>query len=111
MTRNKRNNRSLIKRIAKLRMLYLFQKAHDVFPEKKAMANRYVYLARRYAQRARIKIPDEWKKRICHKCKAFLYPGANYRIRLHSHKGKGSHISLTCLECKKTTRYFINLRN
>ncbi len=101
--------KQIIKQIAKTRMNYLFQRAHEIFPEKKELANRYVYLARRYAQRARIEIPPEWKKRICHKCKRFLYPGINCRIRLQSRKGKGSHVSLTCFECNKTTRYLIKV--
>ncbi len=111
MPRNRKNLKYIIKKIAYTRMIYLFQKAHEIFPNQKELANRYTYLAMRYTQRAKIKIPDEWKKRICHKCKMFLYPGLNYRIRMHSHKGKGSHLSLTCFECNNTTRYFIKLKN
>ena len=105
------NPKYIVKKIASSRILYLFQKAHENFPENKVLANRYIYLARRYAQRAKIKIPFEWRKRICHNCKMFLYPGLNCRVRMHSQKGKGSHVSLTCFECKKTTRYFIKLKN
>ncbi|MFX1530339.1 MAG: ribonuclease P protein component 4 [Promethearchaeota archaeon] len=107
MKKRNRNYKLVIKNIAKSRIIYLFQRAHEIFPDNKSLANRYTYLARKYAQRAKIKIPYEWQKRICKKCKKFLYPGLNCRIRLHSHKGKGSHVSLTCFECTKTTRYFI----
>ncbi|MFW9867892.1 MAG: ribonuclease P [Candidatus Thorarchaeota archaeon] len=110
MVKKNRHYRVIVKKIAKNRILYLFQRAHDIFPENKSLANRYTYLARRYAQRAKIKIPYDWKKRICKKCKKFLYPGINYQIRMHSHKGKGSHISLTCFECNNTTRYFIKTK-
>ncbi len=109
MPKRSKNSRYIVKKIANIRMLYLFQKAHEIFLENRELANRYTYLARRYAQRTKIRVPDEWKKRICHKCKRFLYPGLNYRIRIHS-KGKGSHVSLTCFECNKTTRYFIKLK-
>ncbi|MFX1570678.1 MAG: ribonuclease P protein component 4 [Promethearchaeota archaeon] len=109
MSKDYKKNKNIVKKIANQRMLFLFEKAHEVFPKNKTFSNRYVYLARRYAQRAKIEIPIEWKKRICKKCKKFLYPGINYRIRMNSQKGKGSHISLTCLECNKTTRYFIKL--
>ena len=105
------NSKRLIKQIARTRINFLFQRAHEIFPENKKLSNRYVYLARRYAQRARIQIPSEWKKRICHKCKKFLYPGVNCRIRMQSRKGKGSRISLTCFECNETTRYFIKTKN
>ena len=109
MVRNKHKNQTIVKRIADTRMNYLFQKAHDIFLVDKELANRYTYLARRYAQRAKIRIPNNWKKRLCHNCKGLLYPGINSRTRIHS-KGKGTHVSTTCLDCNHTTRYFIKLR-
>jgi ribonuclease P protein subunit RPR2 len=107
MVKQNRNIKSIVKKIANSRMLYLFEQAHNIFIEDKTLANRYAYLAKRYSQRAKIKIPFHWKKRLCKKCKMFLYPGVNCRYRLHSKKGKGSHVSLTCFECNKTTRYYI----
>ena len=56
MPKKNKKFKYLIKRIADSRMVYLFQRAHEIFPDKKELANRYVYLARRYAQRAKIKI-------------------------------------------------------
>jgi len=109
MSKSNKNQKNIIKKIANQRMLFLFEKAHEVFPKNKMLSNRYVYLARKYAQRAKIDIPFEWKKRICKKCKKFLYPGKNCRIRMQSQSGRGSHVSLTCLECNKTTRFFIKL--
>jgi len=111
MTRNKKSNKNIIKRIANVRIKFLFEQAEQIFPENRNLANRYIYLARKYAQRTKIKIPENWKKRVCHNCKKFLYPGLNCRIRLHSggKRGKASHVSLTCFECDKTTRYFIKL--
>ncbi len=100
----------VVKEIAKSRIDFLFQEAHDIFKEDRELANRYASLARRYSQRARVKIPFEWRKRLCNKCKRFLYPGINCRIRMQSRKGKGSHVSVTCLECNKTTRYFIKIK-
>jgi len=108
--RNKNHKNQLIKQIAKYRMEYLFAKAHEIFPEKKVLANRYVYLARRYSQRARLKLPSDWKKRICNHCKMFLYPGINWRTRMQTRNGRGSHVSSTCLECNTTTRYFIKIK-
>ncbi len=102
--------KNLINQIAKSRMEYLFNLAHDIFPKNKYLANRYVYLARRYAERTQTKISPKWKRRICHNCKTFLYPGINARYRLQSRKGKGSHVSMTCLECNHTTRYLIKMK-
>lgn len=107
---NKRKSKDLIKLIAKTRINYLFNRAHNIFPNQKDLANRYTNLARRYAQRAKIEIPTTWKKRICRKCKSFLFPGLNCRTRLHS-SGKASHISITCFECNQTMRYYIKTRN
>jgi len=111
MPRYNKNNKNIVKQIVKSRIKYLFQRAHEVFPENRELANRYVYLAKRYAQRAKIKIPEMWKKRVCHKCKKFMYPGINCRIRIQSRKGKGSHVSITCFECNKITRYFIKIKS
>jgi len=110
MRKKSKNHRAVIKKIARARMIYLFQKAQEIFPQNRELSNRYIYLARRYAQRAKIEIPLKWKKRICNNCKKFLYPGINCRTRTHSHKGKGSHVSLTCFECNNTTRYFIKIK-
>lgn len=105
------NYKKVATKIAKSRAIYLFELAHSVFPECKKFSQRYVELAMKYAQRVKFKIPSRWKQRICHKCKRFLYPGINCRIRLQSRKGKGSHISVTCLECNFTTRFFIKAKS
>lgn len=106
MNKYKSSHKKVIKEIAKVRIKYLFQRAEDIFTENKELSNRYVILARKYAQRAKIEIPYKWKRRICHKCKRFLYPGLNCRFRIHS-KSKTPHISMTCFECNRTTRYII----
>ncbi|TXT54269.1 MAG: Ribonuclease P protein component 4 [Promethearchaeota archaeon] len=103
------NYKKIAKRIAKSRIHYLFERATKTFPENRELANKYVDLARLYAQRVRIKIPKEWKRRICHKCKKFLYPSVNCRIRMQSRKGKGSHVSITCLDCGNVNRYYIKI--
>lgn len=105
----KRKDKGIVKQIAEQRMSFLLKRAHEIFPDQKDLANRYVYLARRYSQRAKVEIPKVWKRRICRKCKTFLYPGLNCRIRLHSLK-KATHISMTCLECNKTTRNYIKTK-
>jgi len=57
MRKKSKNHRAVIKRIAKSRMIYLFQKAQEIFPQNHDLSNRYIYLARRYSQRAKIEIP------------------------------------------------------
>ncbi len=104
------NYKKVVKKIARERMIFLFSLANILFSENKELANKYIDLARRYAKRAKLKIPIIWHKRICHNCKSFIYPGINSRIRLQSRKGKASHISLTCFECNHITRYHIKKR-
>lgn len=100
-------HKRLVKKIARSRIEFLLDRAHKVFPEDKKLANRYVELAIKYSQRAKIRIPKIWKRRICKRCKRFLYPGENCRVRIQSRKGKGSHLTITCLECDGKSRYFL----
>ncbi|MEJ2278889.1 MAG: ribonuclease P [Candidatus Lokiarchaeota archaeon] len=88
----------------------LLERAHSTFPECKDLANRYVDLAIKYSQRAKVRIPKDWKRRICRHCKRFLYPGINCRVRIQSRKKRGSHLTITCLECHESSRYFLNTK-
>lgn len=106
MPNYKRKNQ-IIKRIAKDRMEYLFKLAAQTIKKNKGLANRYANLARIYAQKAKLRVPTKWRRLICHKCKSFLSSGVNCRYRMQSRKGKASHLSMTCLECGATTRYYI----
>jgi ribonuclease P protein subunit RPR2 len=101
------NYKKVALKIAQSRISYLLELSDEIFSDSKALANRYVDLATKYAQRVRIRLPKKWKKRICRNCGRFLMPGINCRVRLQSRKGKGTHISITCLECNHVSRYFI----
>ena len=63
------------------------------------IANRYVEIARKISMRAKIKIPKEFKRRICKHCYKYLIPGVNCRIRIY--RGK---LIIYCDNCKKYTR-------
>jgi ribonuclease P protein subunit RPR2 len=101
--------KGIVKKIARSRINYLLERAHNVFPEDPNLANRYVDLAIKYSQRAKVRIPKKWKSRICKNCKCFLYPGENCRVRIQSRKGKGSHLVITCLNCDGKSRYFLKI--
>lgn len=103
MTRPKQ----IIKNIARARIMYLFSRANEVYHEDPDLTNRYVELAQAYGRSANVKIPFELKRRICHSCKKYLVPGVNCRYRMQSRPGKGSHVTLTCFNCKNITRYYI----
>jgi ribonuclease P protein subunit RPR2 len=95
-----RSKNPATKKIARERIAILFREASLAFHENPAMSNRYVELARRIAMRQRIRIDRELRRQYCHRCAAFLVPGANMRVRV----GRGS-VVVTCLLCKKKTRY------
>jgi len=83
--------------IARQRIKELFQEAQKAKTQK--LKNRYVELARKIAQKARIRIPREFKRRFCKHCYTYLEPGKNARIR--TREGK---LVIYCKECKKYTR-------
>ena len=87
------------KEIAKERVKILFQQAKEVFSKDKALANRYVTLARKIAMKVKIRIPIELKRKFCKHCYKFLMPGKNARIRTRDGK-----VIISCFECKKFTR-------
>jgi ribonuclease P protein subunit RPR2 len=95
-----RSKNSSTKKIALERIAILFEQAGAVFSHSPAQSNRYVELARRIAMRQRVRIDVKFRRQYCHHCYAFLVPGKNMRVRVHS-----GHVSVTCITCKKTTRY------
>ncbi len=87
------------KDIASTRIETLFQQAADIFSVDKALANRYVALARKIAMKTKTKIPTPLKRQFCKHCYRYLMPGINVRIR--THRGK---VIISCFECKKFMR-------
>jgi len=87
------------KKIALDRIKKLFEEAKGVFSENKALANRYVQLARTISMKAKVKIPSELKRRYCKYCHTYLVPGVNSRVR--TREGK---VVIACLECKRFVR-------
>jgi len=62
-------------------------------------ARRYVRRARRIAERNRLSLPREFKRRTCPDCDRVLLPGRNARVRTRS-----GHVAVTC-ECGCISRY------
>ena len=87
------------KEIAKERVIGLFKQAEQVFASDKALANRYVKIARDIAMSVKLKMPRELKRRYCKHCYAYLMPGKNCRVRVHLGK-----VIISCLDCKKFMR-------
>lgn len=62
-------------------------------------AREYVRLARRIAERNRIRLPRELRRFTCDRCDRYLRPGRNARTRLQE-----DHVVVTC-DCGEQARY------
>ncbi len=96
----RQKNQRAAKRAALDAVKELFEQAFRVFAKQKALARRYVALARQVSTRHRIRIPKPYKRFYCRKCDSLLVPGKSSRVRLT--RGK---VSITCLECGSVRRY------
>jgi ribonuclease P protein subunit RPR2 len=86
--------------IAEKRINGLFLEAENVFNEDAALANRYVFLARKLSLKFKVPLKKEQKTRFCRKCGSFLLNGKNARIRL----SKGNLV-INCGVCKNIRRF------
>jgi ribonuclease P protein subunit RPR2 len=81
------------------------ERLHDLAREATAggdvdLAREYVRLARRIAERNRVRLPRRFRRFTCDDCDAYLRPGATARVRLQS-----GHVAVRCLSCGATKRY------
>ncbi len=103
MVRLKRKlNMEEIRRIATSRIRILADLAEKTFLENPKLAQRYVNLARAIGKKTKVRLPRELKRRICRHCGAYLWPGANCRVRLR--ENREPHITITCFNCKRQMR-------
>ena len=75
------------------------QLAQEVFHRDRALAKRYVELARRIGMRYNVRFPRKWKRFFCKSCGSFLMPGVNLRVRCTKQR-----VVFTCLECGRVRR-------
>lgn len=62
-------------------------------------AREYVALARRIAERNRLRFPREFERSTCDRCDRYRRPGRNARVRLQD-----GHVVVTC-DCGAQQRY------
>jgi ribonuclease P protein subunit RPR2 len=96
------------KRIALKRVHLLFGLAKEVIREDPELAQRYVQIARKIAMRTQLRLPKEYRRLICRKCKSFILPGVNCRIRIQQRREP--HMVITCLNCGGHSRIPIKRR-
>jgi len=89
-------------KIAKERIQILFHEAEKMIKEDKKLANRYIQLARKIGMRYNLRLSPQLKRKICRKCKSYLYPGIT--VRLSTKEGS---LRIKCLTCGNISRYSI----
>ncbi len=87
-------------KIAKERIEILFEEASKMVKEDKKLANRYVQLARKIGMRYNVKISHEFRRKMCRKCKSYLYSGITSVQRVG-----GGFLRIKCLACGRINRY------
>jgi ribonuclease P protein subunit RPR2 len=85
-------------KIAKERIVLLFEEADKTVDSNALLARRYAMLARKIGMRYNVRLTREQKRHICKNCRAYLKPGCT-----SLHRVRNGRIRITCLLCKKTT--------
>lgn len=86
--------------IAKERIKILFSLAEGEAGQRNfKRADRYVSLARKIGMRYNVRLPREFRLRICKQCDSYLMPSLTCRVRLQNRR-----ISTTCLKCGRVMR-------
>jgi len=91
-----------VRQIAYERIRILFNLAKQVVHERPDLADRYVEIARRVAMKARVHLPKEFRLLVCRRCKRFILPGVNCRVRIQPRREP--HVTITCLRCGNHVR-------
>ena len=91
----KRNLKTERRKIAKERMIRLFELAK----EKEQYSKRYIILARKLSTKYHVPIPREYKRIFCRNCNT-LRTSKTSRTRI-----SGNNIVYTCLKCKYISRF------
>ena len=95
----KRRDKTEEKRIAKERIIELFEQASLRWKKDMSLANRYVTLARKIAMKYKVRMPRELKRRFCKHCYRYFVPGVTCRVRT-----KDGNVVYTCFSCKRYTK-------
>ena len=94
-----------VKQIALERMEILIDNAISNAKSNPKLAQRQALLARKISMRHKVKMPYVLRMAFCKKCKSFIAPGINSKIRLGRSSIKS--IRITCNFCGHTYRKII----
>ncbi|MCV0393459.1 MAG: RNase P subunit [Nitrosopumilus sp.] len=95
-----------IRKIAMERMQILIDNAISNATKDPELSQRQASLARRISSKHKIRMPYHLRMVYCKKCKSFIAPGINSRIRLGRASVKS--IRITCNLCGHTYRKIIS---
>lgn len=90
------------KLLAQERILILIRSAFQKIDDDYELANSQAQLAKKIAKRLRLKLPYNIRQLYCKKCKRFIVPGSNCRVRIGRSKIKA--LRITCLLCNNVYR-------
>src|SRR5712692_7669586 len=94
--------RKFVREVAGGRIERLFSLAEETVHTEPELAQRYVDLALKMGMRCRVRLTQPQRRVICHKCKTYLQPGVNARIR--TRQNREPHVSISCLSCGAVMR-------
>ena len=80
----------------------------EVRQNKDELADRHAYIAKKIAMRLRLRLPYEYRQLYCKRCKKFITPGKNSRIRIG--RSRISSVRITCLKCGHTYHKILEKR-
>jgi ribonuclease P protein subunit RPR2 len=95
-----------LKKIALGRIEILLKEAQANAKKNPELAQRQASIARKISTKHKIKLPYEIRMQFCKKCKSFIAPGVNSKIRLGRSTLKS--IRITCQFCHHTYRKVIS---
>ncbi|MBI5697118.1 MAG: RNase P subunit [Thaumarchaeota archaeon] len=94
------------KQIAFERIQILMREAQSNARQDPDLAQRQAGLAKRISTKYKVKLPYEIRMQFCKKCKCFIPPGVNSRVRIGRSALKS--IRITCQFCNHTYRKVIS---
>jgi ribonuclease P protein subunit RPR2 len=98
-------NKKNIERIAAERIEILIDNALREVKDNEKLSQSYANLALKIAMRVRIRMPYFIRQLFCRKCKQFIVPGINSRVRIGRTRVKS--IRITCMKCNHVYRKII----
>jgi ribonuclease P protein subunit RPR2 len=99
-------NKFLFRDIAKDRIKRLFSLAEQKLRTDPDLSREYVSIAIRIGTRCRVRLPTNWKWRICRGCNTLLSPGLNCTVRIRPNRQP--HLVIRCLYCGRISRRNVN---